>query len=167
MMPAPFNAPNANPSAYQNLPSAEDAAQMQQQLLMNTSSGGVASKPSEPATGTMFSIEDLRYAFPDTAFDNRDSNGRAQILPTLLVMEDDQTQLSAYQTLLRYQIEVFRATETDANTHQRGRNKPIRVNQIGVRCRHCAHLPISERARGSSYFPSSVAGVYQAGQVTN
>ncbi|KAL3907699.1 MAG: hypothetical protein SGARI_003406 [Bacillariaceae sp.] len=137
---------------------------MQQQLAIGTNDD--ASKSAQLEAG-MFSVEDLKYAFPDSAFDNRDANGRTKVLPTLLVMEDDQSQLSAYQTLLRYQIEVFRATETDANTHQRGRNKPIRVNQIGVRCRHCSRLPISERARGSSYFPSGTAGVYQAGQNMN
>jgi hypothetical protein len=171
-----YSTTQATPNAFtarapenQAMPSAEDAAHMQQQLLTEALKAASNSSPTEtpPLAAGVFSLEDLKYAFPDTAFDNRDSNGRAMNLPALLVMEDDQSQLSAYQTLLRYQIEVFRATEKDAATHQRGRNKPIRVSQIGVRCRHCSRLPISERTRGSSYFPSSVAGVYQAGQNMN
>jgi hypothetical protein len=113
------------------------------------------------------SQEELTDALPDRVFDGRNPDGRPQDLPVLLVMKDDHIQLSAYQMLLRYQIEVFRASQTDAGTHQRGRNKPIRVGQVGFRCRHCKNLPISERARGSSYFPNRVEGVYQAAQNMN
>lgn len=87
-------------------------------------------------------------------------------LPVLLAQPDDELKLSAHQALLRHQIEAFRANEEDTSTHTRGRNKPIRVGQVGIRCRHCAHLPVSRRQKGSTYFPASLQGCYQAAQVS-
>jgi hypothetical protein len=104
---------------------------------------------------------------PANAFVDREPNGRARSLPTLLVMPSDLVELSPHQTLLRYQIEVFRAQEEDVSTHTRGRNKPVQLGQIGVRCRHCKVLPVSERLRGSVYFPRAVEGFYQAAQNMN
>ena len=69
--------------------------------------------------------------------------------------------------LLRLQIEVFEATEDDSNTHTRGRNKPVMTGQVGVRCKHCKHLPVLQRQKGSTYFPNSLVGIYQAAQNMN
>jgi hypothetical protein len=112
-------------------------------------------------------LVDTVEATPKDAFKDRDVNGRAKTLPTLLVMPSDSSDLSEHQTLLRYQIEVFRAEEEDVATHTRGRNKPVELGQIGLRCRHCKVLPVSERLRGSVYFPRAVEGFYQAAQNMN
>ncbi|KAL3930808.1 MAG: hypothetical protein SGARI_004375, partial [Bacillariaceae sp.] len=104
---------------------------------------------------------------PANAFENRDENGRAKSLPSLLVMPNDLLELSAHQTLLRHQIEVFQAGEEDVGTHTRGRNKPVEIGQIGLRCRHCKVLPVAERLRGSVYFPRAIEGFYQASQNMN
>ena len=85
-------------------------------------------------------------------------------LPSLLSQPEDSMKLSDHQVLLRLQIEAFKATEVDASTHTRGRNKQVQVGQVGIRCRHCAHLPITKRKKGSTYFPASLMGVYQAAQ---
>lgn len=106
-------------------------------------------------------------AVPKDAFKDRDVNGRATSLPTLLAMPSDRSHLSEHQTLLRYQVEVFGAEEEDVATHTKGRNKPVELGQIGVRCRHCKILPVSERLRGSVYFPRTVEGFYQAVQHMN
>jgi hypothetical protein len=76
----------------------------------------------------------------------------------------DEYKLSEHQNFLRQQIEAFPATEEDVTTHTRGRNKPILLGQVGIRCRHCAHLPVSRRQKGSTYFPSNKLGIYQAAQ---
>jgi hypothetical protein len=85
-------------------------------------------------------------------------------LPVVLARPDDNLKLSDHQVLLRHQIEAFQAGDDDISTHTRGRNKPITVNQVGIRCQHCAHLPVSRRQKGSTYFPASLAGIYQASQ---
>jgi hypothetical protein len=76
----------------------------------------------------------------------------------------DEYKLSEHQNFLRQQIEAFPATEEDVMTHTRGRNKPILLGQVGIRCRHCAHVPVSRRQKGSTYFPSNKLGIYQAAQ---
>ena len=94
-----------------------------------------------------------------------DSKGLpAPDLPITLAMSEDSLKLSAHQVLLRQQIEVFRASDEDLSTHTRGRNKPIVLNQVGIRCKHCAHLPVLNRQKGSTYFPAAMIGLYQAAQ---
>jgi hypothetical protein len=88
-------------------------------------------------------------------------------LPVVLAVQEDNQKLSSHQVLLRNQIEAFRATEDDLTTHTRGRNKPIKLGQVGIRCRHCARLPVARRQKGSTYFPASLHGLYQAAQNMN
>ena len=85
-------------------------------------------------------------------------------LPFVLAQPEDSLKLSSHQVLLRHQIEAFKATEDDISTHIRGRNKPITLGQVGIRCRHCSHLPVARRQKGSTYFPASLLGLYQAAQ---
>jgi hypothetical protein len=72
--------------------------------------------------------------------------------------------LSPFQALLRQQIELFAATEDDLLCRIRGRNKGIELGQVGIRCRHCAHVFAAHRAKGSVYFPATLLGLYQAAQ---
>lgn len=85
-------------------------------------------------------------------------------LPVVLFLEEDETKLSAYQILLRSQVEAFSASSDDLATHARGRNKPITLGQVGIRCKHCSHLSHNRRNKGSVYFPYSLVGLYQAAQ---
>jgi hypothetical protein len=85
-------------------------------------------------------------------------------LPAVLAIPDDRLKLTRHQFLLRHQIEAFEATDDDVTTHTRGRNKPITLGQVGIRCRHCAHLPVAKRQKGSVYFPATLLGLYQASQ---
>lgn len=85
-------------------------------------------------------------------------------LPVVLALHDDHLKLSNHQVLLRHQIEAFQASEDDVSTHTRGRNKPITLGQVGIRCRHCAHVPVGRRQKGSTYFPATTLGLYQAAQ---
>lgn len=84
--------------------------------------------------------------------------------PVCLAQPVDQYKLSDHQQFLRYQIELFQASDDEVSTHTRGRNKRINVGQVGIRCRHCAHLPPSHRQKGSVYFPATIMGIYQAAQ---
>jgi hypothetical protein len=84
--------------------------------------------------------------------------------PVCLARSVDKYKLSDHQSFLRQQIEAFQATQDDVMTHTRGRNKPVQLGQVGIRCRHCAHIPVSRRQKGSTYFPSNKFGIYQAAQ---
>lgn len=81
-----------------------------------------------------------------------------------LYTPEDNGRLSDHHILLRKQIEIFCATHDDILSITRGKNKPIILHQVGLRCRHCSHLPAGRRKKGATYFPSAVMGIYQAAQ---
>jgi len=81
-----------------------------------------------------------------------------------LFLPCDAQTLSEYQCLLRNQIELFEATEDDIKSNTKGRNKPIFLGQVGVRCVHCRNIKPECRARGATYYPASLGAMYQSGQ---
>ena len=92
------------------------------------------------------------------AYDYSPGRGEALALPS------DAKCLSDYQRLVREQIDLFEAKLEDVDCNAQGRNKPIVPGQIGIRCKHCAHLHPNQRKRGSVYFPAKMTGLYQAAQ---
>ena len=82
----------------------------------------------------------------------------------VLYLEMDDDNLSAYQCLVRKHIEIFEASEIDLKANAQGRNKPICLGQVGIRCRHCGFRYSKERAKGAVYFPSQLSGLYQTAQ---
>jgi hypothetical protein len=81
-----------------------------------------------------------------------------------LFLDYDREVLTEYQCLLRQQIELFEAGPEDIRDNVKGRIKPIRVDQLGMRCRHCKMLPPDSRARGAMYFAYNLEGIYQLAQ---
>ncbi len=81
-----------------------------------------------------------------------------------LYITDDDGKLNENQIFLRQNIELFRATQKEIFCITRGKNKPIVLNQVGIRCCHCSHVPAGRRKKGSTYFPSNLIGLYQAAQ---
>jgi hypothetical protein len=75
--------------------------------------------------------------------------------------DTDEIWLSRFLSFLRVEcIEVFTATRTDV--FERKTSKKIHINQVGLRCRFCAHLPYRARVVRSSCFPSSICRIYQS-----
>lgn len=81
-----------------------------------------------------------------------------------LCLPSDARNLSEYQVFIRKQIEIFEADEAIAASSAQGRNRPVVIGQVGVRCIYCAQLPFRERPKGAVYFPSKLTGLYQASQ---
>lgn len=81
-----------------------------------------------------------------------------------LSIEADQRTLSEFQRLVRKHIELFEAKQEDVESNAQGRNRPIVLGQVGIRCCHCSHLPPKLRCRGSTYYPTTLQGLYQAAQ---
>lgn len=75
--------------------------------------------------------------------------------PTSLHLLDDHLYFSRRQCLLREQIVLFRAS---CSTPRTGRRSPVLINQVGIRCRHCAHL--AQLPTGAAFFPHNVKGIY-------
>jgi hypothetical protein len=74
----------------------------------------------------------------------------------LYIASDDDC-ISPYQCFARQQIELFEAQEVDVQTGAQGRNKPVQLGQVGIRCIHCADLHPKLRARAGVYYPSRLS----------
>jgi hypothetical protein len=74
-----------------------------------------------------------------------------------LYIESDERNLSQYQCLARKQIEIFEATDEEAGMNAQGRNRPIQLGQVGIRCRHCSKSPPRQRKTGAVYYPNRVS----------
>jgi hypothetical protein len=87
-------------------------------------------------------------------------------LPIQLYLTCNDNYMTQYQCIIRKQIEFFEATEADTETVIQGRNKPIVLGQVGIRCRHCSLFEAhpDSRPNGSTYYPAKLDSIYQAGQ---
>lgn len=104
-----------------------------------------------------------------------------------LGLDDDKYWLSELQVYLRSHFaEAFGATEDDVAAPMHGRNKPIVLGQVGIRCKHCkgkkgvfrtfsdahsefSHLSLTgdnpaERGQQSTSYPSLISGIYNSVQ---
>lgn len=82
-----------------------------------------------------------------------------------LGLPDDKYWLSELQVYLRSNFaEAFGATEADIAAPMHGRNKPIALGQVGIRCMHCRNDPPSERGQQATSYPSLISGIYNSVQ---
>jgi hypothetical protein len=82
-----------------------------------------------------------------------------------LCIHDDKKVLSTYQCLLRKQIQIFEAGPKDVVGVQ-GRINPIRLGQVGIRCRHCGSLTNKAQASGGGvYYSRTILGLYHLAQL--
>jgi hypothetical protein len=88
------------------------------------------------------------------------SNGLTGRLPILLYLSCNPDYLNEYQCYIRKNMEFFESTPTDIAKPVRGRNQPIQVGQVGLRCAHCRH----SASKGSVYYPQTLLGIYQSAQ---
>ena len=76
----------------------------------------------------------------------------------VLYVKGDEQYLTEYQCLLRKQLEMFEAGPNDLRGSTQGRNIPILLGQVGLRCRHCAKLPLAARTKGAVYYSQTIEG---------
>eukprot|EP00526_Cylindrotheca_closterium_P001884 CAMPEP_0113610066 /NCGR_PEP_ID=MMETSP0017_2-20120614/4828_1 /TAXON_ID=2856 /ORGANISM="Cylindrotheca closterium" /LENGTH=1085 /DNA_ID=CAMNT_0000518929 /DNA_START=321 /DNA_END=3578 /DNA_ORIENTATION=- /assembly_acc=CAM_ASM_000147 len=82
-----------------------------------------------------------------------------------LGVEDDKYWLSELQVYLRSNFaEAFGATEDDIAAPMHGRNKPIALGQVGIRCMHCKNENPAERGQQATSYPSLISGIYNSVQ---
>jgi hypothetical protein len=85
--------------------------------------------------------------------------------PKILYLSCNPDHLNDYQCLVRKNMEFFEATPFDLEKHVKGRNRPIVLGQVGIRCIHCRYCADpSLQTKGSTYYPTTLLGIYQAAQ---
>jgi hypothetical protein len=65
---------------------------------------------------------------------------------------------------LNSQLFIVTSPQTDIVLPVHGRNKPIALGQVGLRCRHCKDLNSLDRAHHAVAYPSFISGVYNSVQ---
>lgn len=76
-------------------------------------------------------------------------------------IDQDPNWLSELQVFVRKNLlEVCWASREDVAV--RNASKKVTLDQVGIRCRYCAHKPPGSRAQRSSAFPSSIPQLYQS-----
>ena len=76
-----------------------------------------------------------------------------------LGIDEDANWLSEFHCFVRGELtEVFRASHEDCKS----RNNAITFDQVGIRCRFCAHKGVNGKVGRSSAFPSSCRQIYQS-----
>jgi hypothetical protein len=96
--------------------------------------------------------------------DNHNNGASPSSFGIRLALQNDIGHLSDYQIMVRQQLEIFEATMSDVECNTQGRKKPVILYQVGLRCCHCAYIPLRSRGRGAVYYPAKLHGVYQAAQ---
>lgn len=86
--------------------------------------------------------------------------------PIPLYLSCNPDHLNEYQVEIRKMIQLFEASDLHVkNQRIKGRNRAIVLGQVGVQCSFCGHVFPTQRAKGSTYFPQKLAGIYQACQI--
>jgi hypothetical protein len=168
-------------AATQRIPSIPPQMGYQQQQPLFTNTVSSSSFPASTNNGTRTTTavsSDTPTTITSTTTDQLPS--RASIHQTtapapeppiytsrsaiVLYVEDDAQVLTDYQCFLRKQLELFEASPVDVRSSSQGRNTPIILGQVGLRCRHCADLPLVARTKGAVYYSHTIDGIYQIAQ---
>jgi hypothetical protein len=80
----------------------------------------------------------------------------------LLTSPLDQYHLNPLHCFVRRHIEVFVADKDDIAAPAPGRKTRVSLGQVGLRCIHCAALPMKDRVKRAVCYPAAVAGVYHS-----
>jgi hypothetical protein len=59
-------------------------------------------------------------------------------------------------------VEVFTADKNDIAAPAPGRKTRVVLGQVGIRCTHCAKLPVKQRVKRAVCYPPSVGGIYHS-----
>ena len=120
---------------------------------------------NQTGNGPMYPSQRKRSVHGIHAQSEHMSNGPFAVMeePLPLAMDLDKEWLTPLHCFLRrHCVHVFTATERDVATPSKGKRKPIHVGQVGIRCPHCHHSSSSSKERGSVYYPTSIASIYNA-----
>jgi len=123
-------------------------------------SGKRRSVPTPSPTPTANDNDSKAILKIDDKFDQKWYNG---VVP--LGLPEDKYWLSELQVFLRSNFaEAFGANEADIAAPMHGRNKPIALGQVGIRCIHCRNDSPSERGQQATSYPSLISGIYNSVQ---
>jgi hypothetical protein len=157
-----------------NVPSIGTLGSQQEQLIRwllaassTSAAPSIAASPRRAATSAITNAAMLHTrtaATPPTTTSSTVPLLETSHSTATLYMDGDEEHLTAYQCLLRQQLEVFEAGPDDMRGSSQGRNTPILLGQVGLQCRHCASLPNAAKTKAAVYYSQTIDGIYQIAQ---
>lgn len=79
----------------------------------------------------------------------------------LLAIEDDKEWLSDLDCFVRKHLEIFKVTQEDIDVANQDMRDPIVLNQVGIRCLHCACTETGARGTAALY-PLTISNIYES-----
>jgi hypothetical protein len=76
--------------------------------------------------------------------------------------EGDSGHLNPLHCFVRQHVEIFTADKNDISAPAPGRKTRVILGQVGIRCTHCAKLPMKDRVKRAVCYPPSVSGIYHS-----
>ena len=83
-------------------------------------------------------------------------------LGMILASPTDAMYLNPIHCFVRRHVEFFVADKEDVAAPSPGRKTRILLGQVGIRCVHCAKMPLKKRVKRAYCYPQSVNGIYHA-----
>jgi hypothetical protein len=155
-----FAPPSSSPSPSRSIHHQQYA--LLQESLRTESDALIQQRAGVAGTG--LDAAETKIVSSKSTVDEKGASKYSGRHPVPLFLGYDDHSLSEYQCLVRKQIELFEARPTEVESNAKGRNKPIVLGQVGIRCRHCCILPPKQRSKGAMYYPAKLNGLYQAAQ---
>jgi hypothetical protein len=116
---------------------------------------GSRSAPQESNNADSVSKMPLSSSFHDSALSSL-------LVPVALATPSDKEHLNPLHCFVRQHIEIFPASDEDIAAPAPGRKNRVLLGQVGIRCIHCARLPIKDRVKRAVCYPPSVNGIYHS-----
>lgn len=105
-----------------------------------------------------------RLLVPNANTNNNSVAAPEEVLPEpiLLATPADNNVLNPLHCWVRRNIEIFAANKDDLAVPAPGRKTRVIMGQVGIRCIHCAKLPLKDRVKRGVCYPPSVSGIYHS-----
>jgi len=138
-----------------------------------TSAPGSGRPPTDlEQQGTCLVAPRARRALPPVRMGDGPLDGAAKAPPPsvehplLLYTAEDERHLTDLHCFVRKRcVFLFAASQQDVDVPRKGRKKALTLGQVGIGCLHCKDS--ESKLKGSTYFPTSITGIYNATMIIN
>ena len=115
---------------------------------------------------TCLVVPRARRALPPVRMGERPLDPPSVEHPLLLYTAEDERHLTDLHCFVRKRcVFLFAASQQDVDVPRKGRKKALTLGQIGIGCLHCKDS--ESKLKGSTYFPTSITGIYNATMIIN
>lgn len=154
-------APNTSPLA-----NAMNSTLLQSLLMNAVAAGANAQKSIDAAMARAEQQHKAASQSPERVSRKRplESPGTSENIVVPLAAPEDANDLNPLHCFVRKHVELFSATKADTEAPCPGRKTRVTLDQVGIRCKHCARLKLKprQRVKRAVCYPPSIDGIYHS-----